>query len=86
MLTIVERLEQLKPNLDVGNISKMKELQPKVAELSKIQIDQREEADKVSVETLELVQKYNNIIATLSEAFLHADQVVTKAESEITAK
>merc|ERR1712168_384572 len=80
---LLERLEKLKPRLEVGNINKMDELQPKISELSQIQLEQREEGERMTEETLELVQRYNDIIASLSEAFITADQVVSKAEEEL---
>merc|ERR1712012_1158278 len=83
---VLERLEQLKPSLDLGNMRKMEELEPKMSELSRIQFDQREEAEKLGEETLELVQKYNDIIASLSQAFIEADQVISRAETNINVK
>ena len=74
---MLERLEQLKPVLEANNINKMTELQPKMAELNKIQFEQREQGEQMSAETLELVQKYNDIIASLSQAFLQADSIVS---------
>merc|ERR1712098_1016583 len=82
----LERLEKLKPSLEVGKINKMDELQPKISELSQIQLEQREEGERMTEETLELVQRYNDIIASLSEAFITADQVVSKAEEELNIK
>ena len=64
----------------------MDELQPKISELSQIQLEQREEGERMTEETLELVQRYNDIIASLSEAFITADQVVSKAEEELNIK
>ena len=81
-----EQLERLKPGLERGNISKMEELEPKVAELNKIQLDQREVGERVTEETMELVQSYNDIIASLSQAFIHADQTISKAEAELNLK
>merc|ERR1712029_1279010 len=83
---LLERLEKLKPSLEVGKINKMDELQPKISELSQIQLEQREEGERLTEETLELVQRYNDIIASLSEAFITADQVVSKAEEELNIK
>merc|ERR1712002_820196 len=79
-LEMLEKVEKMKVDLDGSNIDKIDEPKPKLAELSKIQLDQREAGDAVTEETLELVQKYNNIIASLTEAFIQADQVITKAE------
>ena len=72
--------------MEVGNINKMDELQPKISELSQIQLEQREEGERMTEETLVLVQRYNDIIASLSEAFITADQVVSKAEEELNIK
>ena len=86
LLCSSEQLERLKPGLEIGNISKMDDLEPKVAELSRIQLEQREAGEQVTEETLELVQRYNDIISSLSEAFLHADKIVSKAEAELDTK
>ena len=52
----------------------METLEPRVAELTRIQVDQREAGERLTEESLELVQRYNEIIASLSQAFIHADQ------------
>merc|ERR1711892_1131496 len=76
----LEMLENMKSDLEGSNMSKIEELKPKLAELSKIQMEQREAGEAGSEETLELVQKYNSIIASLTEAFIQADQMISKAE------
>merc|ERR1712073_188206 len=79
-MEMLEKVEAMKGMLDGSSIDKIDELKPKLAELSKIQIEQREAGEAASEETLQLVQKYNNIIASLTEAFMQADQMITKAE------
>ena len=79
-LEMLEKVEGMKDDLEGGNMNKIEELKPKLAELSKIQMEQREAGEAGTEETLELVQKYNNIIASLTEAFIQADQMITKAE------
>ena len=79
-LVMLEKVEKMKSSLDGGSISKIDSLKPKLAELNKIQVDQRESGEAVTEQTLELVQKYNDIIASLSEAFIQADHLVTEAE------
>jgi len=83
---LLERVESLKPSLEVGSLTKMETLEPRVAELSRIQVEQREAGERLTEESLELVQRYNEIIASLSQAFIHADQVVARAEAEINSK
>ena len=70
----------------MGSLTKMETLEPRVAELTRIQVDQREAGERLTEESLELVQRYNEIIASLSQAFIHADQVVARAEAEINSK
>ena len=70
----------------MGSLTKMETLEPRVAELSRIQVEQREAGERLTEESLELVQRYNEIIASLSQAFIHADQVVARAEAEINSK
>ena len=70
----------------MGSLNKMETLEPRVAELSRIQVEQREAGERLTEESLELVQRYNEIIASLSQAFIHADQVVARAEAEINSK
>ena len=47
-----------------------------------MQLEQRELGESATEQTLELVQKYNDIISSLTEAFIQADTIVTKAEQE----
>ena len=70
----------------MGSLNKMETVEPRVAELSRIQVEQREAGERLTEESLELVQRYNEIIASLSQAFIHADQVVARAEAEINSK
>ena len=60
----------------------MEELRPRVLKLSSVQLEQRELGESATEQTLELVQKYNDIISSLTEAFIQADTIVTKAEQE----
>merc|ERR1712098_979377 len=85
-LEMLEKVEGMKSNLEGSNVDKIDELKPKLAELCKIQIEQREAGEAATEETLELVQKYNNIIASLTEAFIQADQMISKAEMAQTKK
>merc|ERR1712223_425013 len=78
----LEKLEELKRSLEKGNLSKMEELRPRVIKLSSVQLEQRELGESATEQTLELVQKYNDIISSLTEAFIQADTIVTKAEQE----
>lgn len=46
------------------------------------QVDQREEGEALTSECLSLLQQYNEIISSLTSAFLEADLAVAKAEQE----
>jgi len=83
---LLARVEKLKPSLEVGSLTKLEDLEPRVADLSRIQVDQREAGERLTEESMELVQRYNEIITSLSQAFVHADQVVSRAEEEINSK
>ena len=61
----------------------MEELRPRVLKLSSVQLEQRELGESATEQTLELVQKYNDILSSLTEAFIQADQFLTKAEDEL---
>ena len=62
---------------------KVEALRPRVAELSQIQIEQREAGECITEQTVDLVQKYNDIISSLTETFIQADHIVTRAEQEL---
>merc|ERR1712059_53683 len=85
-LDMLQRLEKMKNCLEGSRLGRAEELRPKLAELTKVQVDQRDEGDALTLETLQLVQQYNEIIASLTEAFIQADQTVTKAEQEAGIK
>ena len=61
----------------------MEDLKPRVARLSKVQLEQRELGDQATEETVELVQRYNEIISTLTDVFIQADQAVSKVEQQL---
>jgi len=79
----LENLEKLKGSLEKGNLLKMEELRPRMAELTRIQLEQRELGEDITEQTLDLVQKYNDIISSLTETFIQADHIVSKAEQEL---
>ena len=54
-------------------MTKLEDLEPRVADLSRIQVCQREAGERLTEESMELVQRYNEIITSLSQAFVHAD-------------
>ena len=90
----LERGERAAACLEEGRLARAEELRPRLAELQAIQVDQRQEGEAASAEALDLVQKYNDIMASLTEAFIQvgagggvhedpqADAAVTKAERE----
>merc|ERR1712025_956437 len=79
----LEKLEKLKGSLEKGNLLKMEELRPRMAELTRIQLEQRDLGENITEQTLDLVQKYNDIISSLTETFIQADLIVSKAEQEL---
>jgi len=81
-LELLQKLEKMKSCLEEGRLSRVEELRPRLAELSRVQVEQREEGDSISTDSLALVQRYNDIIASLTEAFTQADLAITRAEKE----
>merc|ERR1712098_94373 len=85
-LEMLNRVEKLKGGMEGGRGAQMDSLKPRLATLSQVQVEQREEGEALTKECLDLVQQYNQIIASLTEAFIQADQAVTKAEMEAGLK
>ena len=56
-------------------------LQPRLLELTKIQLDQDETGRNISTETCSLVAEYNGLVETISKALIGYDQALTKAEA-----
>jgi hypothetical protein len=54
--------------------------------LAKIHVDQEDRAGVLSEESLSLVGQYNEIIDTISKAFVSYDQIVSKHEELATTK
>ena len=69
--------------MEKGNLLKMEELRPRMAELTKIQLEQRDLGENITEQSVDLVQKYNDIISSLTETFIQADYIVSKAEQEL---
>ena len=74
------RLETMKSCLEESRLSRAEELRPRLAELRKVQVEQREEGEGVTAQTLALVQQYNDIIHTLTEAFIQVRQLIYTAK------
>ena len=83
MNIFIEKLEELKSSLEKGNLAKMEDLRPRLATLSQVQLEQRERGENSTEQTVELVQRYNQILNTLTDLFIQADQVVTRAEQQL---
>jgi hypothetical protein len=69
-LELLQRLEGLKGCLEGSRLAGAEELKPRLAELGRVQLEQREEGEGVTAECLGLVQQYNDIIGSLTEAFV----------------
>jgi len=81
-LELLQKLEKMKGCLEEGRLSRAEQLRPRLAELSRLQVEQREEGERLSGDSLALVQRYNDIIGSLTDAFFQADIAITKAERE----
>jgi hypothetical protein len=46
----------------------------------RLQVEQSEEAGELSQQSLQLVERYNTILASLSQAFILADSQISAAE------
>ncbi len=83
---VAERLKALQSVLDGDQFESALRLEPKVKELTRLQIDQAEQEAKLSEETLALIGKYNETIDALSKSFVYYDLVLKDAEERAKPK
>nr|ACO10704.1 Dynactin subunit 3 [Caligus rogercresseyi] len=81
---LLERLHKSKGVLDRSQELEraVKEFEPKFNKLAQLQVDQENEAQEISKESLELMQKYNEIIEIVSKSFIQYDNILSKAEGK----
>lgn len=61
-------------------------LEPKLLELTRIQIDQDEKHRGLNDDTLSLIGQYNDIVETLAKNFIHLDKTLKVAEEKANPK
>lgn len=58
----------------------------RIQELAKVHIDQENKAQGCQSEVLELVEQYNDIMATLTKSFMRFDQTLKDIEEKSAKK
>nr|ADD37887.1 Dynactin subunit 3 [Lepeophtheirus salmonis] len=82
--SLLERVDKSKGVLDQSQeLEKaVRHFEPKFQKLAKIQVDQVKKEEELSHESLELIQKYNEIIEIVSKSFIDYDNLLSKAEEK----
>jgi len=79
----LQKVKTLSSELEGGKLKDIGTVEKRLEELNRLQLTEREQSDNLNKQTLELVEKYNNIISDLTTAFNQADATVTAAEEKI---
>ena len=83
---MLQQVDEKKKVLDASkDFENAARLQPRLLELTKIQLDQDEAGREMSAETCSLVAEYNGLVETISQALIGYDQALTKAEAAADA-
>lgn len=77
---LLSQVAERKKVLDSQSFASAAELEPKLAKLTKIQVEQEETCGAVTQDTLDLIGQYNEIMDTLSKSFVEYDRLITAAE------
>ncbi len=80
------RLDERAKVLDGEAFEAAAQLEPKLKELTRLQVEHAEKESTLSEETLVLMGKYNNIVEELSKSFVYYDLVLKQAEEKRDAK
>jgi len=78
----LEQIKGLSGELDGKPLSEIGEVTSKMDGLKRIQVEERRHGDDLNKQTLELVEKYNSIISSLTQAFIQADATISAAEEK----
>lgn len=78
----LERLEAGQTVLNAEAFQRVSDLEPRLKEVTKIQLEQGEKVETVNQETLDLVGQYNDIMETVTKTFVHYDQILKEAEAK----
>ena len=82
----IERVKDSKSVLDSQAIKNVGSLEGKLAELTKVQLDQNHKGEEFSEDTLNLVEQYNDIVDALTKTFIEYDNLLSAAEDISKAK
>merc|ERR1712037_415201 len=86
MHRMLKQVDEKKTVLDASkDFENAAMLQPRLLELTKIQLNQDEAGRDMSAETCSLVAEYNGLVETISQALIGYDQALTKAEAAADA-
>ncbi|XP_023333841.1 dynactin subunit 3 [Eurytemora carolleeae] len=80
---MLEQIKILSGELDSQKLGDIKENTGKLEELKRFQLQEKEQADALNTQTLELVEKYNSIISSLTQAFIQIDAKVAAVEAKL---
>eukprot|EP00088_Acartia_fossae_P053961 TRINITY_DN6165_c0_g1_i7.p1 TRINITY_DN6165_c0_g1~~TRINITY_DN6165_c0_g1_i7.p1 ORF type:complete len:185 (+),score=55.12 TRINITY_DN6165_c0_g1_i7:34-588(+) len=81
-LDTLEKIHGMTGELSGDRLTDMPAAKTKLEQLHKIQLEERRHADEINKQTLELVEKYNEIIASMNQAFIQAEAEVAALEEK----
>nr|ALS04549.1 dynactin subunit 6 [Acartia pacifica] len=81
-LDSLEKMKRMTDELSGDKIGDIAATTSKLEQLHKIQLEERQYSDSMNKQTLDLIEKYNTIIANLNDAFVQAESEVAAAEEK----
>ncbi|CAG5125747.1 unnamed protein product, partial [Candidula unifasciata] len=83
---LLQKLSENQTHINSEHIQAVPKLADKLQTLSRLQIDQQDEAAHLTDETRRLLSAYNNIVTLLSKQFLMWDEQLTQLEVQAAIK
>ena len=79
---MLEQVKDKKKVLDSESIKNVPSLEGKLLELTRIHLEQNAQGEQWSDEALKLIEQYNDVIDSITKAFIEYDKVISAAEAE----
>ena len=78
---MLDQVKDKKKVLDSESIKNVPDLESKLLDLTRIHLEQNAQGDQWSGDVLKLIEQYNDVIDSITKAFIEYDKIISAAET-----
>ena len=78
---MLDQVQDKKKVLDSESIKNVPDLESKLLDLTRIHLEQNAQGDQWSGDVLKLIEQYNDVIDSITKAFIEYDKIISAAET-----